>query len=223
MVPRATVFLLILLLSATCLRAQVRLGVSAGPVLSFTRTMSALDNLTSSPGPLGFGTKLNFLVFVPLSERYQFVTGLNYMSKRRSLRFNAITEGNPKGTDFSETHRLQYLGTKSVLRLNTDDIGATLGLRLFFEVGPQFYVKLYEAPVPFNKKDAIVKDFVPVDFSISANSGVEIDFGVETSLFAGFGYQHLLHEMDRRVRLFDDRKDLFLRDGVFSLLVGVKF
>ncbi|MCY4418321.1 MAG: hypothetical protein OXB93_00530 [Cytophagales bacterium] len=204
-------------------RAQIKLGVSGGPSLSFTRVLSALDSLDARPGPVAFGFRMDMLMEVPLTERYSFVTGLNYISKGRNVEFLRTLPDQDRPESRIDEHRLQYIGTKATLRLHTDDIGPTLGLRFFLEGGPQMYIKTSDRPVPFKKKDSEVQSFFPVDLNLLVTGGVELDFGVETSLFTGFSYQHIPHDVDSRTRNFPSRADLYLREGTFSLIIGIKF
>lgn len=204
--------------------AQLKLGLKVSPNFSWNRVIVPEGNEISGKGlamRFGGGAFLDF----EFADNYAASTGISYTTKGAGIKGNTVdTTG--KTAEYTSKVSLQYVEIPVALKLFTNEIGTDM--RLYFQVGTTININLaakVDGEKSYTDGDGqavdYAKQFNPIDFSVLASSGVEMQMGDNTAFFGGISYNRgLLNIVKKDYRPVDGFE---MYNEYVSLDVGLKF
>lgn len=216
------IFFLVLLISATFYTySQSKLGLKFSPSIS-TNRISLIDSLYDvEASGSNFKFSLGLIYDHEITETYYFSTGLIFVPKY--VGFEAFVEPEMAGdTTYSgnpmEEYRLNYLQIPLSLKLFTNEVQPDM--RIYFQVGLAGEFRVFSEPI--DEDYNLIEEFKGMDMTILGGAGVEYRAGINTTLFGGITYQRGLGNVVKNLTT-EFQEDLFIRNTVVSLDIGLKF
>lgn len=166
-----------------------------------------------------FKFSVGLIYDLELSDTYYFSTGLVLVPKSVSLLVGPEPESNAVyNGERAETYNLQYIQIPLTLKLYTNEVMPDG--RIYFQVGGSMDFLVSEEPV--NEDFTLIQEFKAFDTSIIGGVGFEYRAGINTSLYGGISYQRGLANTVKTLT-FDFQDELFIRNTLVSLDLGIKF
>lgn len=192
-----------------------RIGIKAGPTISFVRTNTD-GNSTSIERD---GSQVKFLlgafVDVPFKDNYYFHGGVNFAG--RSTKIILDDPAYFSGTPTSANYEHEYLQLPALLKLYTNEV--MLDTKLFFNFGVIPEIRLNTT----NKMEAVnpITEFQNFDVSGNFGGGIERAIGVNTNVFAALNYNiGFLNQVKEQTNALDDLK---VKNNLIAIEFGIKF
>lgn len=198
---------LLLIIVASTVQAQVKLGLKLAPVISANRAVNDTQTVKNNGSQMKFS--IGLIADKTLSDTYFLSSGLIYLPKRAAFRAS--------GNTIKEEYKLQYLQIPLTLKLFTNEIAPDL--KGYLQVGSGLEIKVFDEKT--DPSFTIIKNFTPVDIPVILGAGIEFRAGINTTLFGGFSYQRGLVNVVSETTAGSD--DLQIRNTILSIDLGVKF
>lgn len=200
--------------------AQSKLGLKFSPLLSTSRT-SLVDTAynVESAGP-GIKFSIGLIFDYEITDTYYFSTGLILLPKQFAVDFSTEDGGPlPAGIQSTEAYRTNYLQLPLSLKLFTNEVQPDM--RIFFQVGGAAEIKVFDEPK--EEEYVLIEEFSLFDFAALLGAGAEYRVGLNTVLFGQLTYQRGLLNQVKTLNNFQFQEELFVRNTVVSLDLGIKF
>lgn len=157
--------------------AEDRVNIFISPGLSFGRVHTDPDNVGFESNSVGFGGKLGALYDWNIKNNYYLSSGLIFVLQQIGFK-------NPK---LNEQHEMQYLQVPVLVKLYTGELD--LDLRCYVTVGLIGAFKLNNWVSHTNHKEVFINKLRMCTINGILGVGVEYQFSLSTSIFAGISYQ----------------------------------
>lgn len=204
------------LILSTGLFAQVKVGLIFSPGLAYNRLQLRED----MPGLETKGVGLKFLagpeISFYLGDNYAFTTGILYYTQRAAWRREFTEPITNQRVVQEPVYNLQYIQLPATFKLFTNEIGTDL--KLYFQLGGAFNIKVGEKLKGTNvKTETAIK---PIDASLIAGTGVELQLGENTYFLVGIRYTRGLLNILKDSQL---NNKAILKSDLISLDLGIRF
>ena len=205
--------------------AQLRIALRADPGLSYNRVTVLSDSLQNFDPVVSALASFGLVFEFEPAERYHLLLSLSYQPRRLQFAYDRIPSKETAFIKREEYHRLQYLCLGAGLKLLTDDLFPRG--RLMFAIEPALAIRIYQ----ITAEEVNASDFEKflVDRSTLADvffrfaTALEVDIGVQTSLFVGPFYETGLVNMFGKEKDLPRDADINIRNRRIGLTFGVKF
>lgn len=192
-----------------------KIGIKAGPTISFGRT--GTDGPDTSIGQDGTTARVIAGAFVDIGfkENYFFHTGLNYANKKTKIKFS--DPGVSGGNEIRESYSHEYLQIPLLLKLYTNEI--LLDTKVFFNFGVIPEIRLSTSN---DEVDIIaISKFQNFDLAGDLGAGLEHGLGPNTRVFVGLNYNigflNMVSEQSAELDKFN------IKSNLLALEFGIKF
>jgi len=208
-------YLLLLLFSviATYNFAQEQISIKISPGLSYGRVYTDPDTADFKSDGIALRGKLGAIYDWPIKENYYLSTGGFFVAKQISIKNNTL--------GLKEQHEIQYLQMPILLKLYTSEI--MLDTRLYVEFGITGAIKINDRITKLEGGQQLVTKLRRWEMGGVIGCGVEYNFSLFTSVFAGISYQPAFSSA-----LLEQRDDsavpkLFGYADLITIDIGIKF
>lgn len=203
---------LLLIISTSCVFAQLRLGVKLSPGISPLRATVLSDtmSLTKEAKPLRFLAGL--VVDYNLKDNYGVRTGLNFISKKYGYEIDG-----DQGSQFNDDLIAQYIQIPASLILHTNEV--MLDSKIYVQLGMNFDIKVHDNIEELT--NPLVTKVRFMDLSMVVASGLDMKLGTDTRAFGGIVYQRGFINQAGDTQRID--KKFKLQSGFIGIEAGILF
>ena len=193
---------------------QDQFSIKVSPGLSHSRVYTDNPNKNDfSSGALSLRGKLGFVYDYSFKENYYVSTGAFFVAKQVGIKSVA-------SADTKEQYEIQYLQLPLLLKLYTSEI--TLDTRIYVELGVTGALKINHRITKLDGDQPISK-LRWWELGGQLGCGVEYNFSLFTSLFAGISYQPALSSILLPQATDSNSPSLFGYADLITIDVGVRF
>jgi hypothetical protein len=209
-------YLLILFFSAiaTYSFAQEQISIKISPGLSYGRVHTDPDTANFKSDGMALRGKLGAVYDWLIKENYYLSTGAFFVAKQISIKKDDIS-------NLKEQHEIQYLQVPVLLKLYTSEI--MLDTRLYVEFGITGALKINDRVTNLVGNEQFVTKLRRWELGGIIGCGVEYNFSLFTSVFAGISYQPAFSSVFLDQRDISTFPKLFGYADLITIDIGIKF
>lgn len=194
--------------------AQEQISIKISPGLSYGRVHTDPDTASFKSDGIALRGKLGAIYDWPIKENYYLSTGAFFVAKQISIKKNDPSY-------LKEQHEIQYLQVPVLLKLYTSEV--ILDTRLYVEFGITGAIKINDRVTNLVGNEQFVTKLRRWEIGGVIGCGVEYNFSLFTSVFAGISYQPAFSSMLLEQRDSNTFPKLFGYADLITIDVGIKF